>query len=176
MDYLFKTFDELERSAIKCSKNAPKRLQHSTYLYFIARFFVSMYEVLYAEIPIQVWNEYRNALDHLFRYISTPVENDHLKKMEGHLLRSVLDITKLMYYKSKEYLDNEGNIYKDDEVVRQLASAAEELFIKARQEDIDLGGESNQDVKILKLYMQCAFLVIDLRSHINNKITSNVKI
>ncbi|MBE0491312.1 MAG: hypothetical protein IBX44_03560 [Sulfurospirillum sp.] len=90
---IFKTKDELLQKAGEQSNKVEEKYKQSIFLYFIARYFVSVHEAKFGTIPIQVWNEYRNALDHFFRNLTN---NDpaHIGKMEGHIQRAVLDILK----------------------------------------------------------------------------------
>ena len=46
-------------------------LKSSVYYYTIARYLVALFEAHSYSLPIQVWNEYRNSLDHLIRSFLT---------------------------------------------------------------------------------------------------------
>ena len=92
-------------------------------LYYIARYLVSLFESREQQLPLQVWNEYRNAFDHFVRHLT--VSNDmalddghhHLRKMEGHIQRAALDICKFLC------------IYYDDFYDREIRSQANVMAI-----------------------------------------------
>ena len=68
---IFDTKEELLAEAQKQAQRVEEfNLKKATKLYFLARYFVAVYESRFSQIPIQVWNEYRNALDHYFRYLT----------------------------------------------------------------------------------------------------------
>lgn len=103
-DYIFKTPAELLQAAELTSAGAEKSYCHAAYLYFIARFMVAVYEARMGRLPIQVWNEYRNALDHFMRFVTNPVDENtaQLSRMEGHIQRAVLDICKFFCHAMEE--------------------------------------------------------------------------
>lgn len=43
------------------------KLKSSIYYYTISRALVAIFEANSYKLPVQVWNEYRNSLDHLMR-------------------------------------------------------------------------------------------------------------
>ena len=97
--FAFETLDELKASVNEqVGAVTDVNLQHSTRLYLYTRYFVVVFESRYGAIPIQVWNEYRNALDHFFRFQldgGASEAQDHMQKMDGHLQRAALDILKI---------------------------------------------------------------------------------
>lgn len=69
-------------------------------VYYIARYFMSWFESRETpEVPIQVWNEYRMAMDHFMRSLtSEEAENEaQLRRMDAHLQRAALDVLKLLF-------------------------------------------------------------------------------
>jgi len=176
----FETVDELDRAADQVSNKAPIEYRHSTYLYFIARYFVAVYEASFGEIPIQVWNEYRNALDHFFRYL-TLKDNGQIKKMEGHIQRAVLDITKLFCHRSSESLDkildkenylrtlDDGLFYVD---ILKKKAEAKDLYIYAKINNDKLGEHSETDKEVIRRYLEPCFKYIYIEKIINNRRTN----
>jgi hypothetical protein len=98
-----KTSEDLLKFADEYSIKASEGFASSLKLYFIARYFVAIVECRFYQVPIQVWNEYRNALDHFFRDMTDPSHN-HKRKMESHLLRASLDVIKLFCHYSIDRL------------------------------------------------------------------------
>lgn len=188
--------DILFSTAERAQKKAPQEFKRSAWLYFLCRSFVSRYEVEYDELPIQVWNEFRNALDHYFRSItilqkhgesetsysdrSLTERATQLKKMEGHLQRALLDILKFYCHETKEYLDStvqknisrgidivdNGNFFKD--LVNKL-SDAETKFLEAKIEDNNLGNEAQQNDHVVKLYLDAAYNYVDTKKMWDSK-------
>jgi hypothetical protein len=147
-------------------------LKSASKYYFIARYAVSVHESRFGEITIQVWNEYRNAMDHFFRCQASE-SNDHnqLRKMEGHLLRAALDALKILCHKSIDEIDSEKN--KHDRQVLSLvdngdfysillsdSAKARKIFEQAKTEDILLGADSIDNVEVLEKYLN-AFFALD---------------
>jgi hypothetical protein len=172
---LFSTREELENAASEMAAAAPDEYQHSTYLYFLARFLVAVYEAKFGEIPIQVWNEYRNALDHFYRYITRPPELDspHLSRMEGHVQRAVLDVAKIFCHDSQGKFDDllERENYQCLRLVDNghfhtelftLKTSSEELFTKAKITDSALGDNAQTDKEVLTRYLEAYFSYITL--------------
>ena len=64
--------------------------------YFLLKHATSLYEAHSKVLPIQVFNEMRNALDHFVRSLiqDGDEEGAHINKMEGHLQRALFDISK----------------------------------------------------------------------------------
>ena len=113
---IYENKNDLLSAAEKQSSKVEKNYKHSTYLYFIARYFVSVYESRHGEIPIGVWNEYRNAIDHFFRFLTNEKGNINnqgvpcqLEKMEGHLQRAALDIMKILCHRTQENIKKMSN-------------------------------------------------------------------
>lgn len=69
-------------------------------VYYIARYFMSWFESRETpEVPIQVWNEYRMAMDHFMRSLTSGEEENEaqLRRMDAHLQRAALDVLKLLF-------------------------------------------------------------------------------
>jgi hypothetical protein len=166
---IFNSKEKLEEAASLISIKAPDGLRQSTYLYFLARYLVIFYEANFAEVPVQVWNEYRNALDHYFRSITGENEaSKHLTKMEGHLQRAVLDICKLSCHKTEgrfaqalasenkdalRLVDN-GEFYSH---LIEMFNEAKETFVSAKACDLRLGDGANMDREIVGKYLQALY-------------------
>lgn len=179
--HLFETKEELlEAATEQADRVQTPELNQSTKLYFIARYFVAVFESRNGQIPIQVWNEYRNALDHYFRHITDSYKEEdverksHLAKMEGHLQRAVLDVLKLLCHKTQEAVSEEkdGHLL---EVLRLVDSgefiekfnkdynAAVKLFSFAKISDLNLGDDAATNTEILGHYLDAAFAFDSLR-------------
>jgi hypothetical protein len=165
---IFKNKEELIQKAEESSlKVDDSNFKDSTYLYFIARYFVSVYEAKFGVIPIQVWNEYRNALDHFFRSLTNP-NSTHLKKMQGHLQRAVLDVLKLYCHSVQDQVRKLKDDFKP-EVLRLVDNGnfskqldisikeSEELFILAKVMDNSLGDNSHTNKEIVSKYLDAVF-------------------
>ncbi|MCP5203707.1 MAG: hypothetical protein H6992_06050 [Pseudomonadales bacterium] len=179
--HLFETKDELLAAATEQADRVQiPELHHSTELYYVARYFVAVFESRNGEIPIQVWNEYRNALDHYFRHITDSYKKtdtdrkSHLAKMEGHLQRAVLDVLKLLCHKTQEAIWEEKNKHLVD-ILRLVDSgefvekfntdhnAAVELFSFAKISDLNLGDDAVTNTEIVGHYLDAAFAFDALR-------------
>lgn len=184
---VFQSKEELLAGAETQVSLAPSEFKVSIKLYYIARYFVAIYESRYQEIPIQVWNEYRNALDHLFRHltaggkIGSPDDaSKHLKKMEGHIQRAALDILKIFSHKSHESISSLKASH-DPKILRLVDNGkflqslnkkfqqAQNLFELAKVNDLDLGDDSNKNADVLERYLDAAFAYDQLRYWIIGK-------
>lgn len=176
---IYTSKEELLEKAGIISKSADKEFQESLKLYFIARYFVSLYEAKFNSIPVQVWNEYRNSLDHFFRSKTNPNDN-HVRKMQGHIQRAVLDILKLYCHSiqdlvseiDKQYstdvlkLVDNGNFIKN---IKLGTSASVSLFEKAKIADGDLGENSHTNSEIVGKYLEAAYSFENVRKSIIDK-------
>lgn len=165
---IFENKEDLIREAEKLSQSSTNdNYKHALYLYYIVRYFVSLYEANFGQIPIQVWNEYRNSLDHFFRDL-TNKESSHIKKMEGHLQRAALDILKIYCHSIQDKIEklqstfvleviqliDNGNFLKNLKVSNQ---GAIDLFINAKVADNSLGDNSHTNKEIVANYLEAAF-------------------
>lgn len=168
--YFFQTRGELEDAARSISQSAEVMYKHSAYLYYIARFMVSIYEATISKIPIQVWNEYRSALDHHMRYLTQEDRTDHrqISRMDGHLQRAVLDVCKLFIHRTLDRLEyniqtdtvellrmvNTGHFY---EQLRSGIDETTEHFAAVKTRDKTLGNERESDNMIISEYLDVTF-------------------
>jgi len=189
---IFNTKEQLIFAAQEQADKVDKEYSKSTYLYFVARYFVAIFECRYGEIPVQVWNEYRNALDHFFRYLTNnknidelseleEKDNGHLRKMEGHLQRAVLDIIKIYCHRTKDsvidikssftpdvlQLVDNGRFYSSLVVETERAEA---VFEEAKIYDSRLGESSRVDDEVLGKYLEAIFIFDELKIKIINKV------
>jgi hypothetical protein len=188
--------EDLVKRALRQAGKAPEEYKKSVELYYITRYFVSVFEARNHELPLQVWNEYRNALDHFFRYITdsdfTPssnatvldnekIKHDQLVKMDGHLTRAALDVIKLTCHASDEniaklmaqfniealsFIDN-GSFVK---TIRSKVSTAQQTFLLAKTEDYDYGQDIRKNKQIISRYLDAAFAFEEIRQIIDTKI------
>lgn len=177
---IFKRKEELIEKAEEISSTlTDTNYKESIYLYFIARYFVSLYEANFGTIPIQVWNEYRNALDHFFRDLTSP-DNSHLKKMQGHLQRAALDILKLYCHSVQEevkklkndikpeilILVDNGNFSKNLDID---INKSKKLFAFAKTEDSFLGDDSHTNKEIVGKYLDAVYSFDTVHNYIIEK-------
>ena len=176
--------DELLEAASSSSQNVIEPLQYTVYLYFIARYLVAIFEARHGELPLQVWNEYRNAFDHFCRYL-TDVEPDklfsekvgHLAKMESHTQRAVLDICKIICHRSEERIREEtmhwgleairlvegGSFYSKLKVESEEASR---IFQKAKVDDSRLGDDVQKNKAVIDDYLDACFKFDNIIHHL----------
>lgn len=171
---LFSNTEELIEAAKKAAKNSDPEFNQSVQLYFIARYFVSLYEARYGSIPIQVWNEYRSALDHFLRSQIGNLDKAHLKKMEGHLQRAALDILKILVHSTLDSVKEWKNTFSveiyelvDNGSFRPMLiyqeSEARTSFEIAKISDAKLGEDAHYNNEILALYLEASFKADDLK-------------
>jgi len=187
---IFKSKEDLVAAAKKQADKVESGFQHSTYVYYITRYFVSAFESRYDAIPIQVWNEYRNALDHFFRHLtdSPPQETSNnttdkskqLLKMEGHLQRAALDIMKIYCHKAKDSINELKTSYKP-EIVQLVDNGkfhsflikethrAEGLFEEAKICDYALGETAHTDEDVINKYLDAVFVFDSLKAKLIEK-------
>lgn len=171
--------DELVAKARAQSAKVDDDFRGIVELYYFARYFMSVFEARNHELPIQVWNEYRNALDHYTRHLTTPPDapnpKDHLDKMRGHMQRAALDVLKLVCHKSLEWYDERRathsvralTLVQDGTFltnVESLKRNAEMLLIKAKVNDSNLGDDAKRNKKIVAQYIDAAFAFEELRN------------
>lgn len=178
----YTTRDLLEADARKISELAPAEFRQATYLYFLARYLVVVYEVSFAELPIQVWNEYRSALDHFFRHLTGGEANSsgHVKKMEGHLQRAVLDICKILCHDTESVLD--GKLAKlhraslalvdNGSFLSSLEAAfdkAQQAFRRAKTRDHALGDGADSNNAMLGNYLDAVYSYIKTQNMLRDR-------
>lgn len=147
-----------KEKSLKISSN-DSELENAVYLYFLTKQAASIYEAKIQYLPLQVYNEMRNALDHYFRAIvsdNSSARTSHIGKMEGHLQRAFLDVIKLTCAASMELVDKTHNrigekplgLVDSGEYIKkftELKVNAEDALIKAKLSEYTLGdgGESS---------------------------------
>jgi hypothetical protein len=145
----------------------------SVFLYYIARYLVAVYEARCQELPIQVWNEYRNALDHFMRHVAAggnEAQDDahHLHRMEGHIQRAVLDVTKILCVKSHDAITHEieawgpnildaidGGSFRAD--IRRSLMEATDLLEEAKTNDAQLGHDAWVNRFVIERFLDSFF-------------------
>jgi len=186
---VFSSKDEILEEAHEQEKKVEKAFQHSTFLYFLARYFVSVFESRYGKIPVQVWNEYRNALDHFFRHLTSLSNQDdnsedkvegQLQKMEGHLQRAALDIMKIHCHRTKDSVTEIKKCYKPEALqlvdngrfstyLIQETNHAENLFETAKIYDAKLGETARIDKDVINKYLDAVFKFDALKLELINR-------
>lgn len=181
--------EDLLNRAREQAKKAPEEYKTSIELYYITRYFVSVFEARNHAIPIQVWNEYRNALDHFFRHITSddyPEITENLRRMEGHMKRAALDIMKINCHKSDEWINEEISKYHTSaqlfidngnfiESFQKQRAVAKSIFLQAKAEDYNFGLDSSTNKKILTLYIDAAIAYEELMEFIKSRTSDLLK-
>ncbi|MDO8413866.1 MAG: hypothetical protein Q7S51_08785 [Gallionellaceae bacterium] len=178
----YDTRAKLENYACDKADRAPSEFSQTAYLYFIARYLVVVYEVSFGQIPIQVWNEYRNAIDHHMRHITKRLSDttDHVKKMEGHMQRAVLDISKIFGHDTMDMLNsNLEGLHKPSLIMidngtflsnlENSFEDAKSAFINAKVLDVSLGDDAKHNSSIIGLYLDAVYSFTDIQRTIRNR-------
>ncbi|WP_162801332.1 hypothetical protein [Azospirillum brasilense] len=179
---------ELLCNADEVAQAVPKALEQSIRLYYVSRYLVAVFEARFGQLPLQVWNEYRNALDHFFRHVTaaqgrdifSSEEQGHLRKMEGHIQRAVLDICKFFCVRNRIHIDEQilaygknvlelvdhGTFYSGVLSDRQAALRAAEA---AKIADSALGEDARTNSEIVSRYVNAVFcfekIIISFEDH-----------
>lgn len=175
----FCTKKELEAAAeYTATKASSPELQQVVYLYFLARYLVVIFETSFAGLPIQVWNEYRNALDHYIRHLTQqPADTtDHLRKLEGHVQRAVLDVSKLLCHKKYERLSTKIStesrealrLVDNGDFVTHLENQLERAlkeFETAKMQDLSLGDDAKNNREILGQYLDAYYAIAEAEEY-----------
>jgi hypothetical protein len=171
---LYKSREALCEAADKAASDVSSNVfRSSVFLYYIARYLVSVYEARYLELPIQVWNEYRNALDHFMRHVSSggdEAQDDahHLQRMEGHIQRAVLDVTKILCVKSYDAITHEIEMWGDNVLdviddgtfradIRKSLMEATDLLEEAKTNDAQLGHDAWVNRAVIERFLDSFF-------------------
>lgn len=168
--FIYKDKAELLTQANSAAESAEAPFKNATRLYFVVRYFTAVHESQHGEILIQVWNEYRNALDHFFRYqsnIRAEKAEHQLKKMEGHIQRAAFDILKLNCHKTLDTIQTIKSEYPRATLslvdngdflpwLNREHSKVSALFRLAKVSDHALGASDNLDNKVLESYLDAA--------------------
>lgn len=184
--------DALFKRAKEQAKNASDEYQETIELYYIARYWVSVFESYVRQLPTQVLNEYRNAFDHFARYIAgsgdvTKGDDNHrnLYKMKGHIQRAVLDICKILcihfgdFYEEKISPNtNYLRLVTNGRFLKELTSKhseAKKKLLEAKQLDSSLGEEVNTNEEVRKAYCDAVFLFKSIEDSYNDNIKDIIK-
>lgn len=174
---IYRSREALCEAADRAAKGVAQPLQQSVFLYYLARYLVSVYEARYTELPIQVWNEYRNAFDHFMRHLSAAgcdLATDgshHLRRMEGHVQRAVLDVTKMLCVQCHDAINQDVEHWGpeildliDDGTfraeVRRVQQQAIDLLEHAKTNDAQLGQCAWLNRAVIERYLD-AFYTFD---------------
>ena len=143
-------------------------LADSAYLYFLTKQAVALYEAQINFLPLQVYNEMRNALDHYMRSIvgTLPLERreKHINQMSGHLQRALLDVIKLTCAAMIGKIDGihghlgepalclamNGDYIKK---ITDLKMLAEQSLVAAKMIEYELGDGSDADARVRDKYL-----------------------
>lgn len=188
--HIHKTPDQVLEAAEAISRQAPREFRRSVYLYYMTRYWVSVHEARNHEIPIQVWNEYHNALDHFNRLLTQPgtsvedkvaVDHHNLPRMENHILRALLDIMKLFCVRVGDQFDTLLMQYEAEALslvdqgrfkrnYLKMNREAEARLEHAKTTDHQLSqGDVGEDV-VIRNYLAACFAYDELVSYIQDKV------
>ena len=179
----FSSKEDLLSRARTQGNASPKPYKKAVELYYITRYFVSAFEARNHQIPLQVWNEYRNALDHFFRHVTLPDHPEYSEQlclMENHIKRACLDVIKLTCHKGDEWLVNKIEGYDQQALLivdngefiksfQERCNKARDLFLEAKTQDHNFGASVSENKKIVSMYIDAAFAFESLREEIDNK-------
>lgn len=110
--------EKFKRKPIELSNSIlpnDEELQEVIYLYSLAKRAIAIYESRAHHLPIQVYNEMRNALDHYLQalYVTSDFKRDQLeyraqqiKYMQKHMHRALIDVIKLVCAEIAEEIQN----------------------------------------------------------------------
>jgi hypothetical protein len=177
---MYPTRAALCEAAAAATVAVASQLRQSAFLYYMARYLVAVYEAQQLVLPIQVWNDYRNALDHFMRHITAASNGDflhtndhHLEKMEGHLQRAVLDVCKMLYVTKEEWVDRELAHWGDDVLdlmdgghfraqLITIKHEARALMEAAKVGDFSLGRDTATNVQIVERFLDAFYAMARL--------------
>ncbi len=181
---LFKDKDDLLQTVEEQCQYASDEFKHSAKLYHLARYFVAVHESHHGKMLLQVWNEYRNAIDHFFRFQTSQHSDDaaflQLKKMEGHLQRALFDALKLVCHRTidrveltfnkyaKRHFDYIDNSEYLPQLTKDLNLVRDQLSI-AKTSDISLGGSQDTDDEVLGRYLDAAIFAHKISHTLSEK-------
>lgn len=143
--------------------------------YFILKRAVALFEAYDRTLPLQLFNEMRNAFDHLVRSLIAPTsptesraehQARNLSQVKRHLLRATLDAMKLICAFLDEdivslharFSDKTIGLVNNGDYVKEVTRrhiAAKSLFIKAREEEFQLGSNDG-DQNVFMCYLRAA--------------------
>lgn len=167
-------FKSLPEEASKSILLDDSEFKHAIYLYFLTKQVIAIYESKIERIPLQIYNEMRNALDHYFRSILIIEDNEeeqkkyrdkNIKRLEGHIQRALLDVVKLtcaaiidnVRFKNKKFgekaimLVNHGEFYKE---LASLIKEAELSLVDAKYSEYIIGRNNKQDLDSTDKYLK----------------------
>lgn len=149
-----------------------KSMADATYVYYLTKQVAAVYESTINYLPVQVYNEFRNAIDHYFRSLANVSykknlsvdeawnsRETQLKKVNGHIVRAFLDMVKITNdvialeirkkhesfgLKSLAIVDNGQYITK----IEALLDKAQDDYLKAKLSESSEGGESRETINL----------------------------
>ncbi len=158
-------------------------------IYFMLKETSAIYEAFGEALPLQIYNEMRNALDHFSRSLVPPVLLDRdanresipehrkyqIQRSTGHVQRALFDVIKLCCsFFDKEYarrhklvprkalaLVNGGDYIRE---ATRLQVAARQAYIEARQKDAHIGKEG-ANTEVIRAYCQALIAHMQLNKY-----------
>jgi len=136
-----------------------------------------LFETEGGTLPVQIFNEIRNAFDHFVRSIVN--ESDQQKnigKIEGHIQRALLDVCKLtcLFYQEKvkdihkRYPHKSLVLVSNGNYIKEFTNRevlCETQLIDAKYSDFLLGENAKENKDVLTKYVQSLISYKDLKNH-----------
>jgi hypothetical protein len=135
-------------------------------VYFLMKQATALYEAESKRLPIQVFNDMRNALDHIVRSMlpkGSEQESRQLDKAEGHIQRAFLDTAKLLCAffdescnrRHRSFSAEQMAVASNGEYIREftrLQYLSHAAFADAKLKDYELGGDD--EVRVREKYVE----------------------
>jgi len=142
----------------------PESEKEMPFYYFIIKHLSAVHQSRFGTIPVQIYNEHRMALDHLFR---AKANNDasQIKSVVEHLCRAVLDMVKLNCDGLQEQINKKqsavpkkalGLISNGDYIksYNRNQNEAENALNSARCEEDKIGRDIEVNKKVINLFVR----------------------
>lgn len=145
-------------------------LKDAVFLYFLTKKAMALYEAQMNYLPLQIYNEMRNALDHYMRAIvvleskgqGSSRRQDHVKKMTAHLQRALLDIIKITCASMVDKISSTHqqigekslSLTQNGEYIKkitELQMSAEKDLVLAKSQEHSLGDGAEESVRLAYL-------------------------
>lgn len=157
-------FEALPKTFASQVSEDDQELRQVVEMYFLTKQTIAICEARSIFLPLQVYNEFRSALDHYMRAVTAAKDpknarSKHLRSMEGHIQRAFLDMVKLgcadirakidVVHKSyrKEALGIAGCGHSYMNKMHALLFKAEQLLTEAKAKEPELGDTAEAEVR-----------------------------
>jgi len=159
LDEVTDSLDSFKEEPLELVQTIPqesKKFSDAAYYYFILKQLSALWESESQGLPLQVFNELRNATDHFFRSLVDfglgHEEEAQLRKARDHLQRAIFDVSKLLCAFYNESLSRRTTavgeralgLVDQGEFLKELTKkqhVAHSAYIDARQADLKICAE-----------------------------------